>query len=314
MGRLLPFALAALSSAALYAWVPPATGPKANPSPTDGKRSWAEVKAAVEKTIKLCGKNENGFYNDMGALDLNGTLTAEEERTQIAVWSALAAPMQTVGDAAKWRESTKKLLADRDLQNVDQDFVGRQAYPVARKDGAMVLLKDCWGLNCNLKVATFYNPTDAAVDLRLDFKDAEIGGEVTVNDVLDKTPSQKLTGSMTVKIPPHGAKTYRLFAKKALMRELYDIDSALQGVQGADVQFRHVYAPKCGTYGLKVLAAKDAAYDIQVNGLVVRAGCRGETTVQVPLFKADNFVRLVAQGAKPPAITAIRVQEQVSKN
>ena len=307
MKRIMIAATAALSVASAFAWPSPAWGTKANPAPTDGKRTWPEVKAMVEKTLKLCGKNEIGYYNDMGVLDLNGTLTAEEERTQLAVWAALASPMQTVGDSSKWRASTKKLLEDRDFQNVDQDFVGRQAYPVARKDGAMVLLKDCWGLNCNLKVATFYNPTDREVTFPLSFRDAEIDGEVTVKDVLDKTPDVKMVGSMTVKIPPHGAKTYRLFGKKALMRELYDIDSGLAGVQGKDVQFRHVYAPAAGDYSLAVAAAKDAAYAVQVNGLTVKAGCRGPVKVTAKLFKADNFVRLVSENDAIPAIESIRV-------
>lgn len=309
MKRVVASVLTAFCAASLFGWKPPPTGTKENPSPTDGRRSWSAVTAEVARVIKLCGKNEEGFYNDMGVLDLNGTLTAEEERTQIAVWSAMSSPMLTVGDASKWRESSRKLLEDLDFRNVNQDIVGRQAYPVLRKDGAMVLLKDCWGLNCRNKVVTFYNPTDKEVVLTLPFRDAELGGKVRVVDVMDKTPERNLTGSITEKVPPHGAKLFRCFGEKALMRNLYDIDSALQGVQGGDVQFRHVYAPTTGEYLLKVDAAPNVVYDVQVNGLFVKKGCRGAAELKIPLFLSENFVRFVSPDGRVPEIKAIRVGE-----
>lgn len=301
--------LTLLCAASLYAWVPPARGPKTNAAPTDGQRTWAEVKAAIEKSISQTGLNDEGHYNDMGVLDLNGTLTEEEERTQIVLWSALCSPMLTVGDSAKWRASTRKLWENRDLENVSQDVVGHQAYPVAKQAGALALLKDCWGLNGTSKVITFYNPTEVAVDFELNFADAELGGDVSVNDVIDQAPSQKLKGSMKVLLPPHGAKVFRLFGQKALPRRRYDAFAGRAGLHGADLQFRHVYAPKFGTYRLRVLAPKDAAYGVQVNGLTVRKDCRGSVTLDVTFFRADNFVRIVSATQKVPQIEAIEIEQ-----
>jgi len=297
--------LALLPALPLPAWVPPEYGELKNPAPHDGHRTWPEVRTAVERTLGLCGLNEDGVYNDMGPLDLNGTLTETEERTQIAVWSAMCSPMRFTGDRTGWRAATKALLESRDLKNVSQDVVGHQAYPVVRKDGAMVLLKDCWGLNCSMKVATFYNPTDAAVDLTLGFRDAELGGKVSVSDILDGTPGCTKEGSMTVNVPAHGVRMYRLFGAEALMRRRYEAASARRGAHGADLQFRHVYAPRNGTYALEIAANPDAVYAVEVNGLSVRTGCRGSVTLQVSLYRADNFIRLVADGAAVPAVEAI---------
>lgn len=292
----------ALAAVAAQAFPPPPMGEKTDPAAGEGRRSWSEVVAEVERTMLLCGRNEYGVFNDMGTLDLGGTLTPQEERAQLVVWSAMSSPLRWIGDRAKLPEPIRALLDNRDFLNVDQDVVARQAYPVTRQNGAVVLLKDCWGLNCNMKVVTFFNPTDVAATVTLDFADAELAGEVKVNDVIDGQPSRTLTGSMTETVPPHGVKLYRCFGKTALMRRRYDIGSAVIGAQGDDVQFRHVYAPSNGVYRLTVEAT--GVYDLQVNGLAYGKGLKDLSETAVPLCLSENFIRLVrVNGADVKAIS-----------
>ena len=91
MKRVIFAAVAALVAAPLLAWHPPKMGVKENPSPKDGKRTWPEVVAAFKATLPKCGEawelDKKGYvcFNDMGVLDFNGTLTADEEITQLAV-------------------------------------------------------------------------------------------------------------------------------------------------------------------------------------------------------------------------------------
>ena len=315
MNKILITMAAAAIAAPLFAWQPPAWGEKKNAAPTDGKRTWPEIVKVVKATFPKLGVSmeidEKGFvkYSDMGALDLNGSLTAEEERTQMAVWAAMAVPFQWIGPEAKLRDSTRQIIANRDFQNVSQDFVGRQAYPVYEKDDAFVLLKDCWGLNCANKVVTFVNFSDRPVEIKIALADLELVGPARVTDVLDGAPAEKnVTGPLAVKLAPHAAKLYRVFGKQGLMRRLYTKDAALFGELGDDIQFRQVYAPKEAVYDLTVNAKDGVKYAVQVNGLYVAKGLKGAAKVAIPLYGRDNTIRFVKEAQGPLDISSIEVK------
>lgn len=314
MKRVIFAAVAALVSAPLLAWHPPKMGVKENPSPKDGKRTWPEVVAAFKATLPKCGEawelDKKGYvcFNDMGVLDFNGTLTADEEITQLAVWSAMCSPLLTVGDRAKIRESTRKLMDNLDFQNVSQDFVARQAYPVYAKDDVYVLIKDCWGLNCPRKVVTCANFSDRPSELSVALATLELEGPATVNDVLYGTAPQKdVAGPIKVSLKPHQTRQFRVFGKKAIMRRSYTAADSVRGRMGADVQFNHVFAPKCADYRLKVTMKDKSPYSLQVNGLFVARDVSGSREFTVPLFLNDNNVRFVGAGDKIPAVDAIEV-------
>jgi len=314
MKRVISAAVAALVAAPLLAWHPPKMGVKENPSPKDGKRTWSEVVAAFKATLPKCGAawelDSKGYvcFNDMGVLDLNGTLAADEEITQVAVWAAMCSPMLTVGDKAKFREPTRKLLDNLDWQNVSQDFVARQAYPVYAKDDVYVLIKDCWGMNCPRKVVTFVNFSDKPAELAIPLATIELEGPATVNDLLyGAAPQKDVTGPIKVSLKPHQTQQFRVFGKKALMRQTYTAADSITRRIGADVQFNHIYAPKSADYKVKVTVKGSDPYSLQVNGLYVAKDVVGSKEFTVPLFLNDNNLRFIGAGDKVPTVTELTV-------
>jgi alpha-galactosidase len=63
-------------------------------------------------------------------------MTTEEYRTQMTLWSIMAAPLiveMNNNDIARWTPVIKEILLNRDVIAVDQDSLGRQGHPVFKQ-------------------------------------------------------------------------------------------------------------------------------------------------------------------------------------
>ena len=68
-----------------------------------------------------------GHWNDPDMLEVgNGGMTADEYRTQMSLWTILAAPLLAGNDLTTMTEETKSILMNREVIAVDQDPLGRQ--------------------------------------------------------------------------------------------------------------------------------------------------------------------------------------------
>ena len=72
-------------------------------------------------TVAQFGGVTNGGWNNPGMLEVgNGGETAEEYRTQMSIWSILAAPLIASNDLTHMSQTTLSLLANPDVTAVDQ--------------------------------------------------------------------------------------------------------------------------------------------------------------------------------------------------
>jgi alpha-galactosidase len=76
-----------------------------------------------------------GHWNDPDMLEVgNGGMTADEYRAHFSLWAILAAPLIAGNDLAHMDETTRAILANKQVIAVDQDSLGQQGTRVA-KDG-----------------------------------------------------------------------------------------------------------------------------------------------------------------------------------
>src|SRR5204863_9444534 len=90
---------------------------RTTPDVTD---DWPSVEGIVRRSLPLAAHSGPGGWNDPDMLEIgNGGLSPEEQRTQFAVWSLLAAPLLAGTDVAHASPETLALLGDRDLVALD---------------------------------------------------------------------------------------------------------------------------------------------------------------------------------------------------
>ena len=70
---------------------------------------------------------KQGHWNDPDMLQIgNGVLTEEEEKTHFALWAVAKAPLIIGTDLSKISDSSKKILQNKNLISINQDFLHEQ--------------------------------------------------------------------------------------------------------------------------------------------------------------------------------------------
>lgn len=100
--------------------------------------TWSSVADIIGRSVPLTRYQGAGAWNDPDMLEIgNGGLTPDEERTQFATWSMLAAPLVAGTDLAAASPATLGLLGNRAVVAVDQDPLAAPATVVGTDaDGA----------------------------------------------------------------------------------------------------------------------------------------------------------------------------------
>jgi alpha-galactosidase len=95
---------------------------------------WRAVLKVVDLNAGLARYAHPGAWNDPDILLLGtGVLTPEQERSQLSLWSMMAAPLLVGGDIRSLQPSTLAVLLNREVIAVDQDPAGRQGVRIARR-------------------------------------------------------------------------------------------------------------------------------------------------------------------------------------
>ncbi len=214
---------------------------------------WESVKDIIHQNLYLSAYARNGRYNDMDMLEIGRGLTPEEDRTHMAMWCMLSSPLLIGCDMRDISAETITLLSHPELIALNQDPLGLQAAVVKRIGGAYVLVKDVDMLNGLARAVAFYNPTDAMVDMCLDFFEVDLGGDVQVRDIINRTDMGVYQDRFTVSVPAHGTRVYRLEGGKRLERVIYEGETgrieAYQELENNQVRHTGVYEELDGCSG-----------------------------------------------------------------
>lgn len=268
----------------------------------DINASWSSVKDIIGQNLYLSAYCSPGHYNDMDMLEVGRGLTTIEDRTHFGMWCILSSPLLIGCDLSSLSTATRNLLANQELIALNQDSLGLQAYVVQHTGDTYVLVKDIEQRGGLTRAAALYNPSDKTVQMSLDMAEVDLGGEVTVRDLISKKTTTLSEGTpYSVYVAAHGACFLRLTATQRLTRTryeaetaylsayqelvnnqvaktaIYSSDEACSGREKVgwlgmsadnDLQWRHVCVPEAGDYTLTLsyLSGEDRNIYVQVNG------------------------------------------------
>jgi alpha-galactosidase len=141
-----------------------------------------------------------GHWNDPDMLEVgNGGMSADQYRTQMSLWAILAAPLLAGNDLSKMDETTKSILMNREVIEVDQDKLGIQGFRLSPPQIWVRPLAD------GAKAVALFNfvTDDVPQPITLRFKDLGFSGPVHARDLWAHKDLGILHDSYTV-IPPMG--------------------------------------------------------------------------------------------------------------
>lgn len=187
---------------------------------------WESVKGIIGQNLYLSAYARHGGFNDMDMLEVGRGLTREEDKTHFGMWCIMSSPLLIGCDMTSIDEATLALLTNPDLIALNQDPLALQAYVVGRQKGVYILVKDVGTLHGTTRAVAFYNPGDSEQTVSLDFYDINLGGTVKARDLFEQADAGTFDGSMTVTLPPHSTRIYRLEATERYERHLYEAETA----------------------------------------------------------------------------------------
>ncbi|MDT8911627.1 NPCBM/NEW2 domain-containing protein [Amycolatopsis sp. PS_44_ISF1] len=175
--------------------------------------NWSSMTGILDQQVGLEKYSGPGGWNDPDMLEVgNGGMTDAEYRSHFALWSLMNAPLLAGNDIRTMPEATRKILENKEIVALDQDFAGTQGHKV-RDDGdtevwakpmsdgsAAVVL-----FNRGLGSATM---TSSAAELGLS------GRDFRVRDLWTGANTES-TGPLRAQVPSHGSAVFRVWPAKA---------------------------------------------------------------------------------------------------
>ena len=133
-------------------------------------------------------------------------LSHDEQRTLMTLWCIFPSPLMIGGELPSADDWTVSLLTNPEVIAVDQHSTGNR--PVIKTDNSVV-----WLANSDLPDAHYlaiFNVGESEATLRYDWKDLGLAGKTYRPRDLWQRKDLASSGSMAVKLPPHGSALYRL--------------------------------------------------------------------------------------------------------
>ena len=167
-----------------------------------------------------------GHWNDPDMLEVgNRGLSYEEQRSQMTMWSIMAAPIMISSDVRSMSNETKELYLNKDMIAINQDSLGVQGHRISDKQGKQVWTKPL--KNGDLAVALLNNNSSTQT-VECNFADIGVEGEVEVRDAWKKKDLGALS-HVSVELPAHGSALLRLVVKPVPRKPFKDKALAIPG-------------------------------------------------------------------------------------
>lgn len=170
----------------------------------DIRPRWSSIKTIIEKNMYLSAYARGGHYNDMDMLEIGRGMTRREEETHFGVWCMMSSPLLIGCDLTSVPAASLALLKNRELIALNQDPLGLQAYVTWREGDCCVLVKDIGKRRGTTRAVAFYNASDSAYTFRIDTRELELDGTVTVRDIIKGEDMPDVHGECAYAVPPHG--------------------------------------------------------------------------------------------------------------
>lgn len=188
--------------------------------------AWQSVKDILAENLYMSAYCRDGHYNDMDMLEVGRSLTDDEDKTHFGMWCIMASPLLIGCDLRTIKPATLSLLKNTELIALNQDRLHQQAYLCDFQQGCYVLAKDLKKQFGKTRAVAVYNPTDTVQRVVVRFDRIDLGGRIRVRDLFTHSMVGRLTDSLTVEVPAHGTRIYRLRGDKRLERRRYEAETA----------------------------------------------------------------------------------------
>ena len=185
-----------------------------------------EVKGILAENLYMSAYCYDGCYNDMDMLEVGRSMSEEEDKTHFGMWCIMSSPLLIGCNMATLREKPLALLKNPELIALNQDPLGLQAYVVQHIGETYVLVKDILTLHGNTRAVALYNPSDREEEMCLSFSEVDLGGKVRVRDLFEHQDLGEMEGGLSVVVPPHATRIYKLEAEQRLERYIYEAETA----------------------------------------------------------------------------------------
>ena len=265
---------------------------------------WESVKSIINQSLYLSAYTTYGHYNDMDMLEVGRGLTDEEDKTHFGMWCIMSSPLLIGCDMNDIKGNALELMQNKELIALNQNTLGLQAYVVKSENGGHVLVKDVDEKYGTKRAVAFYNPTDAALSMSVDFKTLDLTGDVKVRDLFAKEDVGVKNGSLSVTVPAHGTRIYKLEAENRLERTVYEAETAwltaYQELKNHEVEGTASYIEDAAcSGGVKVgWVGGRADNDIQWRNVYSKNG--GEYTLRLYFKTGENRpVKVSVNGGEP---------------
>jgi alpha-galactosidase len=160
--------------------------------------------------ISLVGFQQNGLerfagpghWNDPDMLLVGlGKIQDNENRTQMSLWSLLAAPLIASPDLTRISPEVLGILTNPEVIAVDQDPAGLQGYRVSEEGPLEVWVKPLAG---GAKAIGLFNRGEATMPVTAYWKDVGVGESAVVRDLWARKDLGSFQSSFTAEVPKSG--------------------------------------------------------------------------------------------------------------
>jgi len=150
-----------------------------------------------------------GQWNDPDMLIIGDTgLNEEEAKSQMAIWSILAAPLLMSNDLRTITDNFRQILLNKEIIAVDQDPMGRQGKRVSNINDKQIWVRP---LHNGDKALVLFNTNDTdAVTITAPFSLIGISGAAKFRDLYEHRDIGIFTGGFTAYVEPHGVVMVRI--------------------------------------------------------------------------------------------------------
>ncbi len=143
-----------------------------------------------------------GHWNDPDMLQIgNRGLNEDEDKTQMSLWSLLAAPLIISTDLTKLTPSELAILTNREVIALDQDSAGIEGHRISEVGPLGVWMKP---LANGTKAVGLFNQGEGPMTVTADFGELGIKGQAQVRDLWEHKDLGAYAGSFSAVVPAHG--------------------------------------------------------------------------------------------------------------
>ena len=145
-------------------------------------------------------------WNDPDDLQIGiGGMSTEEYRTQMTLWSIMAAPLlveKNNNELAKWTPAIKDILLNKEVIAVDQDAMGKQGHRVFQQG-----LMEVWAkpLADGATAVALFNRGEKEQKVNIRWEELQLKNVRGVRDLWQKIDLGNLSEGYEGTLPVHGA-------------------------------------------------------------------------------------------------------------